>query len=316
MNDFSLTIVVPVYNEEDCVQVFVDELKAALASVGRWEVLFVDDGSTDRTPQIIRSLHEADPRVSAIFLSRRFGNQAALIAGLDHAQGDAVVTMDVDLEHPPRVVLDLLQKWKEGSEVVIAVRRSEPRAAWWKRMGTRVLYWMLARLSSTPPIAYSADFRLRDGRVVRSLRQFEERNRFLRGLVAWVGYRQATVPYDPGQRSAGRSKYSIRQLWKMALDGMLSFSFLPLRWVTLLGLLTSMGALLAGLFYLVDTLIRGVDSPGWPSLFVSISFFSGIQLLTLGILGEYVARVYDEVKRRPMYLVRDSVGISGEPRPR
>lgn len=308
-----VTLVVPVLNEEACIVPFVQAVREKLGDVADWRILFVDDDSRDGTPGIIRSLSAEDSRIRGLFLTRRFGHQISLVAGLDHAEGDAVVTMDVDLEHPPEVVRELIARWREGHEVVTAVKETLRGRGLGRRAGTWLLYAILGRISSAPPAAFGADFRLLDRAVVRSLRRFEERNRFLRGLVAWVGYRQAIVPYAPGRRTSGRTKFNFRRLLKIALDGMLGFSFVPLRLVALGGLATAALAFCLGIFYLLDTIIRGVVFPGWASLFVATTFFAGVQMLLIGVLGEYIARIYDEVKRRPLYLVRETPGLEPPP---
>jgi len=298
----TVSIVVPVYNEEEVLEDFFRRLSAVLANLPCGaEILLVDDGSRDRTPEILSSL-QADPRVRVIGFTRNFGHQAALCAGLDHAAGDAVVLIDADLQDPPELIADFVARWREGYEVVFGLRRRVEEGSL-KRIVYHSFYRVLHLLASVDIPLDTGDFSLIDRRVVDDLRSLPERTRFLRGLRSWVGPRQIGVEYDRHARRQGESKYSLPQLFKLAFDGIVSFSTAPLKLALFLGLVVSAGGFVTIGVVVYLRVTRSFDLPGWTSLMVIVLFLGGIQLVTIGIVGEYIARIYEEVKARPLYLV-------------
>lgn len=306
-----ISIVVPVLDEEGCVEELARRVRAALAAEStRCELLFVDDGSRDATPERIARLHAEDPSIKTIRFTRSFGHQAALLAGLQHARGDAVVTMDGDLQHPPEFIPTLIRAWREGADVVGTVRRQPAGArTGWKEATSRGFYGLMAALTSVRVQPAAADFRLLDRRVVEALNGLEEHFLFLRALVPWMGFSEVHYDYEVGERFAGRGKYRLWRMVALALDGIVSFSVVPLRLITLLGFLTSVFGVLFGLFALVSWATGNVDGAGWTSVVVLILLFGGVQLLSLGVVSEYVGRTYEEVKRRPRYVIESRTGL-------
>ncbi len=303
------SFVVPVFNEEAVLEHFYVRLAEVVASLdGEAELVFVDDGSRDATPVILRELVARDSRVRVLEFSRNFGHQAAITAGLDVASGDAVIVMDADLQDPPEVVPRLIERWREGAEMVFAVRTAR-RDSLMKRLFARIFYRLLRQDSSAPIPLDAGDFRLIDRRAVLSFRALRERNRYVRGMMAWVGFRQAPVYYERPERAAGRPKYSFGRSLRLAVDGLLSFSDLPLRAATIVGLVISIGAFLLGAWAITLKLVGAYVVPGWVSLLAPLAFLAGIQLIVLGMLGLYLGRIYDEVKQRPVYIVRDAYGF-------
>lgn len=301
----SLSVVVPCYNESEVVGLFHDALSGALDGLApvAAEVVFVDDGSSDDTLAKLNALAARDRRVRVCSLSRNFGHQVALTAGLDAAGGDAVVLMDGDLQHPPSLIPELVRRWKEGHDVVLAVRHKTAGASAFKNLTSSGFYFLLNRLSSTKVPPGAADFCLLDRRVVRALRAMPERHRFLRGLVAWAGFRRAFVHYDSPRRAAGTSKYGVGKMFALAFDAVFSFSAEPLR----LALRAGLGLTAAGFAYLGWTLFKGwvLHSlvPGYSSLIGVTIILGGCQLVFIGLIGEYLARVFEQVKGRPIYLL-------------
>lgn len=306
-----LSVIVPVLDEEDCVEELARRVRAAWALAGvQGELLFVDDGSRDRTRERLAVLRRADPAVKAIHFTRSFGHQAALAAGLRFARGDCAVTLDGDLQHPPEQIPEMIEAWRRGADVVHTVRRDPGgTTAKWKGQASRAFYSLMQRLSRTRVVPAGADFRLLDRRVVDALNQLEEHFLFLRGLVPWLGFSEAHVAYDVQARFAGRSKYRLRPMLRLASDGLLSFSVLPLRIIGLVGAMTAGFGILFGLFALVAHLTGRVEASGWTSLVVLVLLFGGVQLLSLGVVSEYVGRIYEEVKRRPRYVIDRVEGV-------
>jgi glycosyltransferase involved in cell wall biosynthesis len=303
-----VTIVVPVLNEEAAIPPFLHAVREALEPAAtRYSVLFVNDGSTDSTWGIIAAAAQADPRVRGIALSRRFGKEAALTAGLTEADGHVVVVMDVDLQDPPDLIPRFLEQWHAGFDVVYGqrIRRDEGPL---KRGTAQLFYQVFNRLTDVRIPEDTGDFRLMDRRVVRVLRELPERNRFMKGLFAWVGFRAAAVPFERPQRQRGATKWSLWRLWNFALDGITAFSTVPLRVWTYLGGAIALLALCYSLFTVVRTLLFGIDLPGYPSLMAVILFLGGVQLLSLGIIGEYLGRLVAEAKQRPLYVIADRMG--------
>jgi len=312
MTDCILSIVVPVKDEEQAIAAFVERVPAVLATIpdlaGRFEILFVDDGSKDGTLEAIRRAHAADPRVRAISFSRNFGKEAALTAGLDHARGEAIVPMDVDLQDPPEVLPEMMEKWRSGYEIVYGVRNDRASDSLPKRLTADLYYRAHNRLSNDKIPEHAGDFRLLDRKVVDAIKAMPERNRFMKGLFAWAGFRQTSVGYSRAARTTGSSKFRYWQLWTFALDGITSSSTVPLRVWSYLGGLVALFALAYAAFIAIRTLVFGIDVPGYASLMVSVLFLGGLQLLSLGVLGEYVGRILIEAKARPLYVVREEIG--------
>jgi glycosyltransferase involved in cell wall biosynthesis len=313
-----VSIVVPVMNEAAHVPELLRRLRlvADLEIVYAFEFVFVDDGSSDGTGALVAAAADEDPRVKLIELTRNFGHQVALTAGLTEAEGDAVVTLDGDLQHPPELVHEFLRAWERGAHVVLGVRRRRDDGTWLKRHGSRLFYALMNRCSDLPVVPDAADFRLLSRPAADALARLPERSRYLRGLVGWLGYEPVLVRYDEAPRAHGRTKYSpARMLW-LAADALTSFSPVPLRISTLAGALTSAAAAAYGVYVLVTRVAhpeRVVS--GWTSLVLALLLLGGIQLLSLGIMGEYLYRVYDEVKGRPLYVVRRRVGFEREDDP-
>jgi len=301
-----LSVVVPAFNEEENVEAMFERLKAALErTVDGFEVLFVDDGSYDGTWDRISALAEEDPRVRGVRFARNFGHQAAVTAGVDAARGRAVVIIDADLQDPPEVIPEMVAKWREGWEVVYAQREEREGESFFKKATAAGFYRLLHAITSVDIPVDTGDFRLMGPRAVEAFRSLPERNRFIRGLVAWAGFPQAPVRYRRHARHAGETKYPLRKMLRFALDGITSFSFLPLRLATWTGFLVSF---LAFCYIVVVIILKilGINWAGYTSIIRSLLFLGGVQLIMIGILGEYVGRVFDEVKRRPLYLVRES----------
>ncbi len=314
-----LSVVVPAFNEEENVVPLCQRLAAALEGVVRdFEVVLVDDGSRDATWQRIAELTATDPRVRGIRFARNFGHQAAVTAGVDAARGEAVVIIDADLQDPPEVVPALVAKWREGFEVVYGQRTQREGETWFKRASAAAFYRLLRSITSVDIPVDTGDFRLLGPRAAAAFRALPERNRFIRGLVSWIGFPQAAVLYERQVRNAGETKYPLRKMLRFALDGITSFSFLPLRLATLLGFGVSAFAFLYIVVVVLLKLLH-VSWSGYTSLMASILFLGGVQLIVIGILGEYLARIFDEVKRRPLYLVSQSTDgeqrVTPPPRP-
>lgn len=301
-----VSIVVPCCNESAGIGRFHDTLCGVLAEIPgiRFELVCVDDGSVDDTLARLIAIAERDSRVRVIELSRNFGKEAALTAGIDFARGDAVIPMDADLQDPPEMIGALIDEWRRGADTVLARRSERATDGLLKRMTAQAFYRIHNRLSSTEIPDNVGDFRLISRPVVEALQQLPERNRFMKGLFAWVGFRTATVEYARHPRSAGRSKFSGWRLWNFALEGLTSFSTTPLRLWTYLGGLGALLAAIYGFVIVVRTLIHGVDVPGYASLIVVILFVGSVQLIGIGVLGEYIGRIYLETKQRPQYIVR------------
>jgi dolichol-phosphate mannosyltransferase len=303
---YACSLVLPVFNEEKVLPELLRRLSLLLEELdraGRWEVIFVNDGSADRTRQLIEEACQTEKRLRLINLSRNFGHQLAITAGVDRAEGEAVVILDADLQDPPELIAEMLQRYSDGYDVVYAVRRRRQGEGWFKRASAAIFYRALKRVVGVEIPTDTGDFRLMSRRTVVALRSLREANRFVRGLVAWVGFRQTAVYYDRHARFAGDTHYPLHKMLRFASDGIVSFSALPLRIATLLGVLSGLVALgVAG--WVLAVVLTGVQAlPGWATLMFAVSLSSSAQLLMIGILGEYLGRVYDEVKRRPLYLV-------------
>lgn len=307
-----LSVVVPFHNEGANVERLFARLVPVLDGCGvRWEIVCVNDGSRDDTLTRLVAAHRADPRIKIIDLSRNFGKEAALSAGLAAAAGLAVIPMDADLQHPPEVVPTMLAKWREGFEVVYGVRESREHQDAFGRGAARAFYWLFDRLCEVKLPHEVGDFRLMDRKVVDVINRMPERNRFMKGIFAWVGFRQTGVPFTCPPRTDGDSKWAKLRLLRFAFAGLTAFSNFPLKVWSLIGALVSGLAFIYIVVRLIRTLIYGIDVPGYESIIVTVLFLGGVQLLTLGIIGDYLGRVFDEAKGRPLFVVRESFGIAG-----
>ena len=307
-----ISLVIPCFNEEEGIHETHRRLSQMLARLEgcSYEIVYVDDGSRDRTPALLRDLQAADPHVRVVYLSRNFGHQFAVSAGLGHATGDAVVIMDADLQDPPEVVPEMIERWRQGYEVVYGVRTDREGETRFKLITARVFYRLIRRMSDTDIPLDTGDFRLLDRRVVDAIVAMPERDRFVRGMVSWVGFRQIGVPYRRAARFAGSTKYPLAKMARFAVDGLLSFSVKPLRLSTWLGFLSAGVALVAIVYALMQRLFTSDWVTGWTALIIAILFLGGVQLISLGIIGEYIGRLYGEAKRRPLFLVRERLGFS------
>jgi glycosyltransferase involved in cell wall biosynthesis len=303
----TVDIVVPAYNEAQSVRLLYERVRATIGPLPySFRLIFVDDGSADGTAEACSALSVEDPRVGFIQFSRNFGHQAALTAALDHADADVVITMDADLQHPPEAIPEFLKAWEAGAEIVHGVRR-EAELGFLKRLTSHAFYVVMNRLSEVPLVQDAPDFRLLDAKVVRAIRAMREQSRFLRGMFAWIGFRQVEVPYVQENRFAGRSKYGVRHMLAFGVTAVLSFSRVPLRVATVAGGLVSVLAFLYGGYAAAQQVVFHRALPGWTSLAILTSLLSGAQMLFLGLLGEYLGQVLSESKRRPLYVVRQNL---------
>jgi dolichol-phosphate mannosyltransferase len=278
-----------------------------------FEIVLINDGCRDRSPEIMRELHAQDPRVKIVNFSKNFGHQLAITAGIDHARGAAVVVIDSDLQDPPEVIPDLIKQWQQGYQVVYAVRAEREGETWFKQTTAKTFYRLIARITNVNIPVDTGDFRLMDRRVVDALGSMREQHRFMRGMSAWVGFRQTGVPYKRDARSAGETKYPFRKMFKFALDGITSFSYLPLQLATYTGFGITIFSLFGIILTIVLRLIPGVYAfEGQATTLVTVLFLGGVQLIFLGIIGEYLGRIYDEVKNRPLYIVAETLGFEEE----
>lgn len=301
-----ISIVVPVFNEEDNIENFHREVSCVCAPLmHEIEMIFVDDGSSDATPLLLEKLSRCDSRVSALILARNFGQQIALTCGLDHASGDAVITMDGDMQHPPELIPALIKQWENGFEVVQTIRKDTEGVSRLKKSTSAIFYKMINAMSKVRVQEGGSDFRLMDKRVVESFRRFRERARFIRGMVGAIGYRQIQVEFVAPKRFAGKSKFSFKKMLHFALDGITAYSKLPLRVAFYIGLLFSFLSFALTMHLVYIKIFTEEAVPGWTTASVSISLLGGIQLLGLGIIGEYVGRIFEEVKQRPLYWIRN-----------
>ncbi len=308
-----VSVVVPCYNEEESLPVLHRRLTKVLSSVtDQYEIVLSNDGSRDGTLETIRKLAVADPHVRGVDLSRNFGHQVCLTAGLDHARGEVIVMMDADLQDPPELIPRMIERWRAGADIVYAVRRKREGESFFKKATAAVFYRILRASTKVAIPVDTGDFRLIDRCALDAVLAVRESNRFLRGLFSWVGFRQEPIYYNRRARYAGETKYPLRKMIRFAMDGVTSFSTAPLRVAVWLGLMTAGFAFLYGLRVIYQGM-AGLTVPGWASTTVSVLFLGGIQLVTIGLLGEYVGRIFDEVKRRPLYLVREVIGDGAKP---
>ena len=305
-----LSVVAPVHNEAGTLEELHRRVSTALGDIP-FELILVDDGSTDGSTELMTTLAASDPRVKVVVLARNFGHQMALTAGLDHASGDAIVMMDADLQDPPEVILEMLERWRGGSDVVYAVRAQRDGESWFKLTTAAWFYKVFDRLTNVELVHNSGDFRLLDRRALDALLSMRERNRFLRGMTVWVGYTQSAVPYHRDARHAGETKFTLPKMLSFSLDAISGYSHRPLQLATLLGFIISALALIA-IPVVVILKIVGSYLPGFSTVEISFLLLGGIQLITIGIIGEYVGRIYDEVKGRPLYLIRSTANLAAD----
>ncbi|SEE00349.1 Glycosyltransferase involved in cell wall bisynthesis [Rhizobiales bacterium GAS188] len=310
-----LSVVIPVFNEAENLGPLVARLSPVLEKeTPDWEILFVDDGSRDASMEAIRRLNAGERRVRALSFSRNFGKEVAIAAGLDAAQGNAVIIMDADLQHPPEIISEFVKRWREGYAVVYAQRQGRAYEGPLKRGFTRLFYQIFARLGETQLFEEAGDFQLFDRQAVDALRLLGERARFSKGLYSWIGFKSIGVPFEVGERLHGQSRYNYRKLLHFAWDGIASFTTVPLRIWTYLGFLISLGAIITAIYFTLEALFVGVKTPGFPTLIIAVTLLAGVQLMSLGMIGEYVGRIFAEVKRRPLYIVAERVGLASAPR--
>jgi glycosyltransferase involved in cell wall biosynthesis len=306
----TFSVVIPVFNEAESITEFNRRLSAMSRKAGdTWEFIYVNDGSTDASPELLKTFAQSDKRVRVIDFVRNFGHQIAVTAGLDAAQGRAVIVIDADLQDPPEVIPELIAKWREGNEVVYAVRAEREGETWLKEFTAKLFYRVIFRITDIKIPLDTGDFRLLDEKVVAVMRQMRERHRFLRGMASWVGFRQVGVPYKRHARFAGKTKYPFSKMMRLALNAITSFSYFPLQLATYVGFVC---AIVAAVSIPVVIILRLTGSGaffGQATTLISVLFLGGVQLICLGILGEYVGRIYDEVKGRPLYIVREALGF-------
>lgn len=309
-----ISVIVPCYNEEGVLKATHDRLTNVLREIARldYELIFVNDGSQDQTQQILTHLQQQDPHVRLLRLSRNFGHQIAVTAGLEQAAGDAVVVIDADLQDPPEVIPQMVKLWREGNDVVYGIRIEREGESKFKLWTAKAFYRLINRLSDTKMPLDAGDFRLLDRKVVEVIKMMPERARFLRGMVSWAGFRQVSIPYDRAARHAGDSKYPLAKMIHFAMDGIISFSLVPLKLAIWTGFLSIWIAVAGIIVAILDRLLEKDLTRGWASLFVAVLFMGGVQLVSLGIIGEYLGRIYTEVKRRPLYVVQERLGFADQ----
>jgi dolichol-phosphate mannosyltransferase len=306
----TLSVVIPVYNESETLPELYDRLDDVLSALGEtYEIIFVNDGSSDRSLEILRELRKEDGNIKIISFSRNMGHQVALTAGLDHANGEAVITMDADLQHPPQFIAQLVAKWREGYEIVYTVRERTEGTSWVKNLTSGLFYRLLRAISQVDVKPSAADFRLMGRKAVSAFRSLRERRRYVRGLVPWLGFPSTEVPYIADKRFAGDSKYSWRKMGQLALSGIMSFSVVPLRIALYLGLVIAAFSGIYALYAIYSRVFTDRLRSGWASLIVVTLFLGSIQLIFMGILGEYIATIMEEVKQRPLYIVEEKLGF-------
>jgi len=305
------SVVVPVFNEAEGLREFHRRLSGVMEQLGTWEVIYVNDGSTDASLAILSALHGGDPNVAFINLARNFGKEVAMTAGLDHAAGEAVVVIDADLQDPPEVIEALAAEWRAGHDVVYAQRRARDGETWLKTASATAFYRIMERVGHVRLPRDTGDFRLMSRRVVEAVVSLREHHRFMKGLFAWVGFPSKAVLYDRAPRHAGTSKWNYWRLWNLALEGVTSFTMAPLRLATYVGLAVSVLALVYGMVVVTRALLFGNDVAGYPSLLTVILFLGGVQIMTLGVIGEYLGRVFNETKQRPLYFVERFMRADG-----
>jgi len=303
-SDVSLSILCPCFNEESTIKIFLEKLIPIMQNVQRpYEIIFINDGSTDNTLNVLLKAKSKNPQIRILNLSRNFGKEAALTAGLEHAMGEVVIPIDADLQHPPEIIIEFIKKWEDGFDVVVGKRTVRTGEGVIKKLTAKYFYKFHNQISDVEIPYNVGDFRLMSRKVIEALKRLPENERFMKGLFAWVGFNTAVVEYEQAPRAAGKTSYNGWKLWDFALDGITSFSTLPLRIWMYIGFLISFLSFLYGSAIVINTLILGVDTPGYASMITVILFLGGIQLIGIGILGEYIGRIYKETKKRPLYII-------------
>ena len=306
-----ISIIIPFYNEEENLDYLFEQILTVMEQLAMtYEIICVNDGSKDNTLFNLIQYHQQNPAIKIINFSRNFGKEIALTAGLDYAQGKAVIPIDADLQDPPELIGELVAKWREGFDVVYATRRSRSGENWLKQCSATGFYQTIGKISRVDIPANTGDFRLIDRQVVEAIKRMPERTRFMKGLFSWVGFKQTSILFDRKPRYQGKTKWNYWKLWNFALDGIFSFTLIPLKIWSYLGVVISFISLVYASFLVIRTLILGIDVPGYASLMVAVLFLGGVQLISLGVMGEYLGRVYEEVKARPLYLIRDVYGFT------
>ena len=304
-----ISLIIPCYNEQEVIELCFARIQSSIASLlaeYRFEIIFVNDGSTDNTLNILHQLKADHASVHVINLSRNFGKEAAMTAAIDYATGDAIIILDADLQDPPELIPDMIKLWQtESADVVYGQRISRSGETWLKKSTAHAFYHVINFISRVTIPKNTGDFRLMNRRAVDSLKALREHHRFMKGLFAWIGYKQVPLPYHREPRAAGRTKWDYLKLWNFSLEGITGFSMTPLRMASLFGLIIAAFSFIYGSIIIIKTLLTGIDVPGYASIMVVITFFSGIQLLSIGILGEYIGRIFNETKNRPLYLIDD-----------
>ncbi|MBQ0068296.1 MAG: glycosyltransferase family 2 protein [Bacteroidales bacterium] len=306
-----ITILVPCYNEEKSLPLLHDRLSALMDGMPQyaWEVILVNDGSRDNTLEAMRLLHDKDSRMCYIDLSRNFGKERAMLAGFDHATGDCMVIMDADLQHPPEVIPEMIKHWEDGWEDVYARRNTRGKESWLRRKLTLMYYRMLQSTTSTDVLENVGDFRLLDRKCIDALKELRECERYTKGLYSWIGFKKKEITFDQQDRIAGNSSFNLFKLASLAMQGVTSFTTAPLKLATVLGFVVSVVAFIYMCYILVKTILYGDPVQGYPTLIIVILFLGGVQLLSLGIIGEYLGRIFNETKNRPVYFVREKEGV-------
>lgn len=310
MNKTIYSLIVPIYNEEENIEEFYKRATAVFKALNeKYEIIFVDDGSRDRSREMLKALSQKDPNVKAVLLSRNFGKEIAMTAAIDASRGQAVIPIDADLQDPPEIIPRLVEKWREGWDVVYATRSQRHGESWIKRFTASMFYKVINKFSRIYIPHNTGDFRLMDRRAVKALIKLKENHRFMKGLFAWVGFKQTGIFYERDPRYAGDTKWNYLRLFNFAVEGITSFSSIPLKMASVMGFLISFATFVFAIFILIKTIFFGNPVAGWPSMTLIILFLGGIQLLTIGIIGEYIGRIYDETKQRSLYIVEESLGF-------
>ena len=308
-----LSIIIPFYNEEGNLDYLLERIISVLNQLKiTYEIICINDGSKDNTLFNLIQYHQQNPDIKVINFSRNFGKEIALSAGLDYAQGKAIIPIDADLQDPPELIGELVTKWREGFDVVYATRRSRSGESWIKQVSANYFYQIMEKMSPVKIPVNTGDFRLIDRQVVEAIKQMPERTRFMKGLFSWVGFKQTSILFDRPPRYQGKTKWNYWKLWNFALNGIFSFTLIPLKVWSYLGLIISFTSLVYASFLVIRTFLLGIDVPGYVSLMVTTLFLGGVQLISLGVIGEYLGRVYEEVKARPLYLIRDRYGFKNK----
>lgn len=308
-----ISLVVPMFNESENIGMLYKRLTMVLENLKRpYEVICVNDGSRDDTLQKLIEINQKNPRFKIVDLSRNFGKEVALSAGLDYSSGEVVVPIDADLQDPPELICEMIEKWNEGYDVVYAVRAQRDGESWFKKSTASLFYKVIGKMSPIDIPGNTGDFRLMSRQSVDAIKELRETHRFMKGLFGWVGFRQAAIIYNRDARFAGKTKWNYSKLWNLALEGITSFSYMPLQWSMYFGFIVAFTAFLYGVYMTIRTLIYGNPVPGYPSLMVMVLFLGGVQLFTIGIIGEYIGRIYTESKHRPLYFIRESWGFNKE----